>query len=105
MPPARAGYNDGLNQLTRTGQSTELAKKWAGWGTALKPSFEPIILARKPLIGTVAQNVAAFGVGGLHIDACSRSAESAADRQKHAEGVKAIKERGGSMVGQLEEQL
>lgn len=42
----------------------------AGWGTALKPAFEPIVVARKPLAGTVAQNVLAHGTGALHIDAC-----------------------------------
>ena len=41
-----------------------------GVGTALKPAIEPIILARKPLVGTVASNVLAHGVGGLNIDAC-----------------------------------
>lgn len=46
------------------------AANWDGWGTALKPAWEPIILARKPLIGTVAENVLAFGTGGLNIDAC-----------------------------------
>ena len=46
------------------------AKKWEGWGTALKPAFEPIVLARKPLAGTVAENVLAWGTGALNIDAC-----------------------------------
>jgi site-specific DNA-methyltransferase (adenine-specific) len=41
-----------------------------GMGTALKPAYEPVILARKPLIGTVAANVQAHGTGGLNIDAC-----------------------------------
>ena len=45
------------------------ARQWSGWGTALKPAIEPIILARKPLDGTVAANVLAHGVGGLNIDA------------------------------------
>ena len=44
------------------------AQQWQGWGTALKPAHEPIVLARKPLIGTVAQNVLTFGTGGLNID-------------------------------------
>ena len=44
------------------------AKQWQGWGTALKPAHEPIVLARKPLIGTVAANVLTFGTGGLNID-------------------------------------
>jgi DNA modification methylase len=43
---------------------------WSGYGTALKPAFEPIVLARKPLEGTVAANIAKWGVGGLAIDAC-----------------------------------
>jgi len=45
------------------------AKQWQGWGTALKPAHEPIVLARKPLEGTVANNVLTFGTGGLNIDA------------------------------------
>jgi site-specific DNA-methyltransferase (adenine-specific) len=47
---------------------TDEAKKWQGWGTALKPAHEPICLARKPLEGTVATNVLKHGVGGLNID-------------------------------------
>ena len=45
------------------------AQKWQGWGTALKPAFEPVVVARKPLVGTVAANVLEWGVGGLNIDA------------------------------------
>jgi site-specific DNA-methyltransferase (adenine-specific) len=48
---------------------TPEALKWQGWGTALKPAFEPIVVARKPLIGTVAANVLEWGTGGLNIDA------------------------------------
>ena len=47
---------------------TPEAQMWQGWGTALKPAFEPIVVARKPLIGTVAENVLEWGVGGLNID-------------------------------------
>lgn len=50
--------------------ATDAANQWQGWGTALKPAFEPIVMARKPLIGTVAANVLAHGVGGLNIEAC-----------------------------------
>jgi len=53
-----------------TAPATELAKKWDGWGTALKPAHEPIILARKPLDGTVADNVERWGTGALNIDGC-----------------------------------
>jgi site-specific DNA-methyltransferase (adenine-specific) len=49
---------------------TDLARQWSGWGTALKPAWEPIILARKPLAGTVAANVAAHGTGGINVDGC-----------------------------------
>lgn len=50
--------------------TTENGGQWNGWGTALKPAHEPIALARKPLIGTVAENVLAHGIGGLNIDGC-----------------------------------
>ena len=50
--------------------ATKVAAQWQGWGTALKPAFEPIILARKPLEGTVAHNVLEYGCGGLNVDEC-----------------------------------
>lgn len=50
--------------------STDLAKQWQGWGTALKPSFEPIIVARKPFKGSLVDNVIEYGVGGINIDEC-----------------------------------
>jgi site-specific DNA-methyltransferase (adenine-specific) len=53
-----------------TAPATPEASKWQGWGTALKPAFEPIVVARKPLIGTVAANVLEHGTGALNIDAC-----------------------------------
>ena len=62
-----------------TAPATDAAKQWEGWGTALKPSWEPICLARKPLSGTVASNVLLHGVGGLNIDACRVGYESASD--------------------------
>jgi DNA modification methylase len=53
-----------------TAPATAEAKQWEGWGTALKPAHEPIVLARKPLDGTVANNVLTHGVGGINIDGC-----------------------------------
>lgn len=50
--------------------STELAKKWQGWGTTLKPAYEPIIVARKPFAGSLVDNVIKNGVGGINIDEC-----------------------------------
>lgn len=55
---------------TKTLSITDEAKQWEGWGTALKPSWEPIIVARKPIEGTVANNVLKYGTGGLNIDDC-----------------------------------
>lgn len=57
-----------LNPVTKP--ATSDAEKWSGWGTALKPAFEPVVVARKPLIGTVAQNVLEHGTGALNIDRC-----------------------------------
>lgn len=48
---------------------SDSAKQWEGWGTGLRPSFEPIIIARKPISGTLVENVLAQGTGALHIDA------------------------------------
>lgn len=56
-----------------TAPATPKASEWQGWGTALKPSFEPAALLRKPLIGTVAENVLMHGTGGINVDACRLS--------------------------------
>jgi site-specific DNA-methyltransferase (adenine-specific) len=75
VPSGRLGNRDGAGRRD-TGlnehelELTESAKTWDGWGTALKPAFEPIVVARKPLAGTVAANVLAYGTGALNIDAC-----------------------------------
>ena len=61
---------DGSKQPAYTDYKSDLAKKWAGWGTCLKPAFEPIIVARKPFKGSLVDNVIANGVGGLNIDEC-----------------------------------
>jgi site-specific DNA-methyltransferase (adenine-specific) len=58
------------NLVAVTAPATEAAKQWDGWGTALKPAHEPICLARKPIEGTVADNVLKWGTGGINIDAC-----------------------------------
>ena len=50
--------------------ATDAARQWSGWGTALKPAWEPIIVARKPLCGTVAENVLTHGTGGINVDGC-----------------------------------
>lgn len=78
IPDRWAGKGNVLQRATQaeaesvniTAPATPAAQQWQGWGTALKPAFEPIVVARKPLIGTVAENVQAHGTGGLNIDGC-----------------------------------
>lgn len=72
------------NQLTTP--ATPAAQQWHGWGTALKPAHEPIVVARKPLTGTVAANVLEHGVGGLNIDGCRIGYASDADKDKALAG-------------------
>lgn len=71
--------------------TTPEAKQWKGWGTALKPAIEPIIVARKPLSEkTVAENVLKWGTGGINIDGC---------RIKHNEPIRKMKAQiGGNKV-------
>lgn len=70
----RVNYDHGaasaMNGATADVSLPPEAQAWEGWGTALKPAFEPVIIARKPLRGTVAANVLAHGTGALNIDAC-----------------------------------
>jgi site-specific DNA-methyltransferase (adenine-specific) len=63
-----AGFWATGNEVDLTAPSTLEAQTWQGWGTALKPAFEPVIVARKPIEGTVANNVLKWGTGGLNID-------------------------------------
>lgn len=53
-----------------TAPATPDAETWAGWGTALKPAHEPVVMARKPLVGTVAANVLEHGTGAVNVDGC-----------------------------------
>jgi site-specific DNA-methyltransferase (adenine-specific) len=65
---AAGAYGGETKEIDITAPSTLEAKQWDGWGTALKPAFEPVIFARKPIEGTVANNVLKWGTGGLNID-------------------------------------
>lgn len=63
--------NDGRVYVPNvTAPATDEARRWEGWGTALKPAWEPIVLARKPLAGTIVENVLKYGTGALNIDGC-----------------------------------
>jgi site-specific DNA-methyltransferase (adenine-specific) len=83
--PGRAGVRKRENSTSNFGQTdygeegnerhvyeaaSEKAKRWQGWGTALKPAYEPIVVARKPLTGTVAANVLEHGTGAINVDGC-----------------------------------
>jgi site-specific DNA-methyltransferase (adenine-specific) len=74
-----SGHADGA-MARETLPATDEAKKWQGWGTALKPAFEPVVVARKPLVGTVAANVLQWGVGGLNIDGSRIGYQNDADK-------------------------
>jgi site-specific DNA-methyltransferase (adenine-specific) len=67
------GQGNAYGTITRapaTAPATAPAMAWQGWGTAIKPALEPITVARKPLIGTVAENVLAHGTGAINVDGC-----------------------------------
>lgn len=70
-----------------TAPATDTARQWEGWGTALKPALEPITMARKPLIGTVAANVMQHGTGGLNIDGCRIAATDGYTENAVTQGV------------------
>lgn len=84
------GKQDISFTATDTAPASEASAQWQGWGTALKPAWEPIVLARKPLGGTVAANVLAHGTGALNIDGCrveatdntTKASRSAGDRDR-----------------------
>ena len=66
-----ASYGDYAgNAGVITAPATDAARQWQGWGTALKPALEPITMARKPLVGTVAANVMEHGTGAINVDGC-----------------------------------
>ena len=64
----RFGKETTSKEVNITTPATDAAQQWSGWGTALKPAHEPIVMARKPLTGTVAQNVLMYGTGAINID-------------------------------------
>jgi DNA modification methylase len=81
----------GYHEVADKNAVTDEAKRWQGWGTSLKPSLEPITVARKPLDGSVAENVIAHDVGVLNIDGCrvemgSEYNPNKMQRQKKSEG-------------------
>jgi len=78
----------GMIDLDVTEPATPEAEQWSGWGTALKPAHEPIVVARKPFAGTVAVNVLERGTGALNIDGCRIEYRTEADRAETAQKAK-----------------
>lgn len=69
-PWRQAAIERGFHEAVSDEAVSDEAVEWDGWGTALKPAWEPIVMARKPLRGTVAENVLEHGTGALNIDGC-----------------------------------
>lgn len=68
--PGLAGERFEAGSRDITADASPLAKLWSGYGTALKPGHEPAVMASKPIEGTIAQNIAKWGVGALNIGGC-----------------------------------
>ncbi len=91
VPIEDAGFEirDQIGWLYGSGfpKSSNQIGEWEGWGTALKPAWEPIVVARKPLVGTVPANLMTYGVGALNIDGCrvpfADSADEAESKTKN----------------------
>lgn len=79
--------------------ATDAARQWQGWGTALKPAVEPCLMARKPLVGTVAENVQRNGTGALNIDGCRIGFAGDADREAAKPQGRATSHGTGSLAG------
>ena len=81
------GISMGGKQISGDIPVYEITNEYAGWGTALKPAHEPIVMARKPLEGTVADNVLKHGTGGINIDECRVALEGEAPPSGSAKRV------------------
>lgn len=101
---AAGAYGGESKEINITAPATPEAEQWQGWGTALKPAFEPIVVARKPLAGkTVAANVLTHGTGALNIDGSRIEAPDQERLEKNWDGVQSIAAQEGrnSMNGGL----
>lgn len=78
--------------------ASDAAKLWEGWGTALKPAWEPIIVAMKPLTSTFAGNALAHGVAGLNIDGCRIETPEGSITYQSTKVVGAGRERASNLI-------
>jgi DNA modification methylase len=79
--------------------ATADAERWQGWGTALKPAHEPIVVARKPLVGTVAANVLEHGTGAINIDGCRVAFRGEGDERESKDKNRHADYGSGEVVG------
>jgi len=99
------GSYDGSTNVAITAPATDAARQWQGWGSALKPAVEPVVCARKPLIGTIAENVLAHGTGAINIDECrvahGEEVDLTAVQRQQAQGTGIAVGKGfvGSIIG------
>jgi len=90
---------DVAKSLRKSGAEPEVVDPWEGWGTALKPYWEPVLMFRKPILEkTLVEQVKTTGSGAINIDGCRVKHASPEDFAKHKAGVDAIKARGGVMA-------
>jgi len=80
--------NIGLAIDKSLGAQGQRGKEWGGWGTALKPAYEPIIVARKPVDGSVVNNILKYGVGGFNIDECRVGTGNGCEKPEYKPNMK-----------------
>lgn len=91
-------YGSGFPKSLNVGKKVD---GWDGWGTALKPAWEPIVVARKPFKGTVAANVLEYGTGGINVDACRVEYASNADKGSATPQGRCTA-KGGALAGKVQ---
>jgi DNA modification methylase len=80
-------FTDSISEALVKIPSSPEGKEWQGWGTALKPAWEPIVLARKPLSeSSIAANVLRHGTGGINVDGCRVEANESTERPSGVNG-------------------
>jgi DNA modification methylase len=88
LEDGKNAFGDYAGAWDITSPATESAIQWQGWGTALKPAWEPCVLARKPLSeSSIAANVLMHGTGGINVDGCRIQAGDAIGRTRHDGGI------------------
>lgn len=99
--PGGGGKYRADNGATVTAAATPAAARWSGYGTALKPAWEPVIVAMKPLDGTFAANALVHGVAGLNVDGCRLGTGGTVTRHTRSNGEHRDRWDGNTSTGEL----